>query len=127
METQLQLALSQQPDGSHLLTLQVPSGQYPLDAPGLTHLITGLAGIRAAMHPQVALEIPPLAGMQGVADDPPFRIAYDEMNDRAALVIRHPGHGWVGYSLAIPSVEALQLGLQQITEHRTAQLQRPKN
>lgn len=127
MEAPLQLTLSEQPDGTHQLTLQAPSAQHLLDAPALTNLIAGLAGIRAAMHPHVTLEIPPLEGMQGVADDPPFRIAYDEMNDRAALIIRHPGHGWVGYSLAIQSVEALQRGLQQITDHRIEQLRRPKN
>ncbi|WP_321789316.1 hypothetical protein [Burkholderia pyrrocinia] len=125
MAQQLELQLYEMGDGSHQLNLVTADAGYTYTAEDVSNFIAVLAQTRAQMLPAIPLEAPPMENMQNVADDPPIRWAYDEMNDRFALLIRHPGHGWIGHSLPFETVEALQRGLQEVADHRSRQRQTP--
>lgn len=125
MDDQLQMSLFEQPDGSHQVVLSLPTGHYSMNSEQLSAVIDGMVQNRVQMIPAIPMDAPPIPNMQNVAESPPMRWAYDEMNDRAALVIRHPGHGWVGYAIPIPTVEELIAGLQNIVDIRNSQRLRP--
>jgi hypothetical protein len=62
-----------------------------------------------------------IENMQNVADAPPWRTFYDEINDRAGLVIRHPGYGWLGYSMGMNQLDELIPALEKIRDYRNQQ------
>ncbi|WP_343654533.1 hypothetical protein [Paraburkholderia caribensis] len=121
MSQQLELQLFEADDKTHRLNFVTPAEGYTFEADDISRLIATLAQSRAQMLPPVQVEDVVVTGMQNVADDPRVLWAYDEMSDKAALVLRHPGYGWIGYALSFETVEALQAGLQTIVEHRNAQ------
>ncbi|MCA8120464.1 hypothetical protein LGN07_17215 [Burkholderia cepacia] len=125
MTQQLQLQLFETDDGSHRLNLVTPAEGYTYTTEDVSNFIEVLARTREKMSPAIPIEPQPLEGMQHVADNPAMRWAYDEMNDRFALLIRHPGHGWIGYSLPFEAVTALQRGLQESVDHRNNQRRTP--
>ncbi|VWB76591.1 hypothetical protein BLA6993_03620 [Burkholderia lata] len=125
MSQQLELHLYELEDKNHRLNLVTPAEGYTYTPEELTNLIAVLADTRAVMLPAIPIEAPPMQDTPNVANDPPMRWGYDEMNDRFALLIRHPGHGWIGYSLPFETVTALQHGLQTTVDHRNNQRQTP--
>ncbi|RQZ78823.1 hypothetical protein DF056_20740 [Burkholderia cepacia] len=125
MTQQLELQLFETDDGSHHLNLVTPAEGYRFTAEDVSRLVAALSENRAQMLPVVPVEAPPIANMQNVAADPPMFCAYDEMSDRFALVIRHPGYGWIGYSLPVETVIALQRDLEKLVDHRNNQRRAP--
>ncbi|WP_407059244.1 hypothetical protein ACKZDW_02340 (plasmid) [Ralstonia syzygii subsp. celebesensis] len=125
MDQELRIELTEEPDQTHKLTLVVPTGRFTMNPAQLSEAISALAIDRAAMDPPVSVDAPSMATLPHVADDPAMRWAYDEMSDRVALLIRHPGHGWIGYSLTMEIANALQLSLAQIADYRNKQRQTP--
>ncbi|RRA01887.1 hypothetical protein [Burkholderia cepacia] len=125
MTQQLQLQLFETDDGSHYLNLVTPAEGCAFTADDLSRLIAALSENRAQMLPVIPPEAPQVANMQNVAPDPLLFCAYDEMSDRFALVIRHPGYGWVGYALPVETVTALQRDLGKLVDHRNNQRRAP--
>ena len=125
MAQHIQLALFEEDNGTHRLNLATADPVYTFTAEEVSGLIATLANMRGAMLPAEPIDPPQIAGMQNVAVDPPIRWAYDEMNDRAALILRHPGYGWIGYSIPFENVAALQAGLQTLIDYRNAQRRTP--
>ncbi|AJY12913.1 hypothetical protein K6W16_13725 [Burkholderia dolosa] len=125
MSQQLELRLYELDDKTHRVNVVTSPEGCTYTSENISDFIADLARVRAEMLPAIPLEAPPMANMQNVADDPPMRWAYDEMNDRFALLIRHPGHGWIGYSLPFETVNALQRGLQESVDHRNNQRRSP--
>ncbi|KKL38594.1 hypothetical protein WR30_11065 [Burkholderia contaminans FFH2055] len=125
MSQELELHLYELDDETHRLNLVTPAEGYTYTPDDVSNLVAVLANTRAQMLPAIPFESPPIENMQNVADNPAMRWAYDEMNDRFALLIRHPGHGWIGYSLPFETVTALQRGLQEVADHRSQQRQKP--
>lgn len=125
MTQQLELHLYEIDDETHRLNLVTPAEGYTYSAEELSNLIGVLAEMRTQMLPAIPLEAPPMQNMQNVADNPPMQWGYDELNDRFALLIRHPGHGWIGYSLSLETAAALQRGLQTTIDHRNNQRRAP--
>ncbi|MHB9838501.1 hypothetical protein Q8F57_027105 [Paraburkholderia terrae] len=122
MAQHIQLALFEEADGTHRLNMVTADPGYTFTAEEVSGLIATLANTRVAMLPAEPMEpAQQVAGMQNVANEPPMRWFYDEMNDKAALVLRHPGFGWIGYALTIETVQQLQDGLQKIVDHRNSQ------
>ncbi|KFX64234.1 hypothetical protein KBK24_0121585 [Burkholderia sp. K24] len=125
MADQITVATYEMPDGSQRVEIDTQGQKLHFTASELSEHIANLAAAREQLLPPVSTESPPIAGMQHVADDPTCRWAYDEMNDRFALVMRHPGFGWVGYSLPFETTEAMQTSLREIDAHRKKQRHLP--
>ena len=121
MTQQLQLELFEADDKTHRLNFVTEAPGYTFTAGEIERLIALLAEHRALMLPAVQPEDVAMADMRNVADSPRVLWAYDEMSDKAALVLRHQGYGWIGYALPIDTVTGLIAGLQGIVEHRNAQ------
>jgi hypothetical protein len=121
MADRLTVATYEMPDGSHRVEIETQGQNLRFSAAELSEHLSNLSALREQLLPPVTHEPPQMQGMPHVADDPACRWAYDEMSDRFVLVMRHPGCGWVGYSLPFQTTDALQQSLQQIDEHRQKQ------
>jgi hypothetical protein len=114
MSKQFEAIIREMQDGSHeieITHLQVVQRFTPEQ---LSDYISALAALRAQLLPLVRMDPPRAEGMPNVANDPPWLAGYDEMNDRTALLIRHPGHGWMGYSLSMGSSTQLIGRLEKV-------------
>lgn len=93
----------------------VPLGHMFLNSFSLDDLIRKLAHHRAQLLDEVPLEVAGNVELEVVVD-PMWRtlqlVALDEneqkVDDHAALILRHPGYGWL--SFALPAHEARRLG-----------------
>jgi hypothetical protein len=122
----LKAAIYEMPDGSHQVELTHPEPSRRLTAEQLSEYIDGLAVLRQKLAPAHLMQFVPIENMQNVADAPPWRTFYDEINDRTGLVIRHPGYGWVGYSMGMDQLDELIPALEKVRAYRNQQRKTPE-
>jgi hypothetical protein len=121
MADQFTVTTYEMADGTHRVEIETQGQTLRFSAAELSEHLNNLAVLREQLLPKVTFEPPPIPDMQHVADAPVCSWGYDEMSDRFALVMRHPGYGWVGYSLPFQTTDALQHSLREIDEHRKTQ------
>jgi hypothetical protein len=117
----LKAAIYEMPDGSHQVELTHPEPTRRITAEQLSEYIDGLGVLRQKLAPAHPMQSVPIESMDNVADEPPWRTFYNEIHDRAGLVIRHPGYGWVGYSLGMEQLDELIPALEKIRTYRNQQ------
>ncbi|MEY4257097.1 MAG: hypothetical protein RLZZ141_2324 [Pseudomonadota bacterium] len=83
------------------------SGYLGLSAPELDEIIHRLGDIRQQMSDRVPPRLDVNPRLPAI-DDPAWHLGITEDNLTVTLAIRHPGFGWLGFSL--PQNEAKHLG-----------------
>jgi hypothetical protein len=125
MSKKFRATIRQIQDGSHETEITYLEAVQRFTPEQLSDHISELAALRAQLLPLVRMDPPKAEGMPNVANDPPWLAAYDEMNDRTALLVRHPGIGWIGYSLSMASSVRLSDRLKQVRLRRKKQRRMP--
>ncbi|KWU26297.1 hypothetical protein [Burkholderia cenocepacia] len=113
MKQILSLVLSEN-NGTPRIDWQTSSNE-PLSVQNVDMLITTLAGLREQMQPPVRMEDPVGEQVKGVLD-PRWWVGPDAMSNGPALMFRHPGLGWLAFSMPMPSLTHLKDVLETVID-----------
>ncbi len=87
-------------------------GHITLDASSLEGFIHDLAEIRSSMSEIVAPELSPSSRIFGTSH-PSWKIPKDRIKGNRILILRHPGHGWLGYEFRLDVAREIAEWLQK--------------
>jgi hypothetical protein len=83
-----------------------PAARMVVDASELDAIIARLAKLRSQLHEEVTPQLEAGDRVEAVLG-PSWRIAPAPNPDTRFLVLRHPGHGWLGYLFPAPIAEEI--------------------
>ena len=77
-----------------------------LSAPQLSHLMEGMARVRAQMDPEVPIAFPKDAPPSGI-DATHYHFGIDDESGALIMSMRNPGLGWISFRLTVGVLERM--------------------